>query len=37
LTGLIIVNVPPFWQLVAVGVVLIVAVYADQYGRGTRA
>jgi ribose transport system permease protein len=32
LTGLIIVNVPPFWQLVAVGVVLIVAVYIDQLG-----
>ena len=36
LTGLIIVNLPPFWQLVAVGIVLIVAVYADQYGRGIR-
>jgi ribose transport system permease protein len=36
LTGLIIVNVPPFWQLIAVGIVLIVAVYADQYGRGIR-
>ncbi len=32
LTGLIIVNVPPFWQLVAVGVVLIAAVYIDQLG-----
>jgi ribose transport system permease protein len=32
LTGLIIVNVPPFWQLVAVGVVLIAAVYVDQLG-----
>jgi ribose transport system permease protein len=32
LTGLIIVNVPPFWQLVAVGVVLIAAVYVDQFG-----
>ena len=34
LTGLIIVNVPPFWQLVAVGVVLIAAVYIDQLGDG---
>ena len=32
LTGLIIVNVPSFWQLVAVGVVLIAAVYIDQLG-----
>lgn len=32
LTGLIIVNVPPFWQLVAVGAVLIAAVYVDQVG-----
>lgn len=32
LTGLIIINVPPFWQLVAVGVVLILAVYVDQLG-----
>ena len=31
LTGLIIVNVPPYWQEVAVGVVLIAAVYIDQY------
>jgi ribose transport system permease protein len=31
LTGLIIINVPPFWQLVAVGVVLIAAVYVDQF------
>lgn len=37
LTGLIIVNVPPFWQLVAVGVVLIVAVYIDQLGPQLRA
>lgn len=36
LTGLIIVNVPPFWQLVAVGVVLIVAVYIDQLGAQLR-
>jgi len=36
LTGLIIVNVPPFWQLVAVGVVLIAAVYIDQLGPGRR-
>ena len=31
LTGLVIVNVPPYWQEVAVGVVLITAVYIDQY------
>ena len=36
LTGLIIVNVPPFWQLVAVGVVLIAAVYVDQLGTQLR-
>jgi ribose transport system permease protein len=36
LTGLIIVNVPPFWQLVAVGVVLIAAVYVDQLGAQNR-
>jgi ribose transport system permease protein len=30
LTGLVLVNVPPFWQEVAVGVVLIAAVYIDQ-------
>jgi ribose transport system permease protein len=30
ITGLVLVNVPPFWQEVAVGVVLIVAVYIDQ-------
>ena len=36
LTGLIIVNVPPFWQLVAVGVVLIAAVYIDQLGSRSR-
>jgi ribose transport system permease protein len=37
LTGLIIVNVPPYWQEVAVGVVLITAVYVDQYtGRRRR-
>ncbi|MGC9221123.1 MAG: ABC transporter permease [Solirubrobacteraceae bacterium] len=36
LTGLIIVNVPSFWQLVAVGLVLIAAVYVDQIGQGQR-
>ena len=36
LTGLIIINVPPFWQLVAVGVVLIAAVYIDQLGTQLR-
>jgi ribose transport system permease protein len=30
LTGLVLINVPPFWQEVAVGVVLIAAVYIDQ-------
>ena len=29
-TGLVLVNVPPFWQEVAVGCVLIAAVYVDQ-------
>ena len=36
LTGLILVNVPPFWQEVAVGAILIVAVYIDQL-RGRKA
>ncbi|HLI58705.1 MAG TPA: ABC transporter permease [Solirubrobacteraceae bacterium] len=36
LTGLIIINVPSFWQLVAVGAVLIAAVYVDQLGTGRR-
>jgi ribose transport system permease protein len=36
LTGLIIVNVPPYWQEVAVGVVLIAAVYIDQYSERLR-
>ncbi|MFY9866926.1 MAG: ABC transporter permease [Trebonia sp.] len=30
LTGLVLVNVPPFWQEVAVGAILIAAVYIDQ-------
>lgn len=30
LTGLVLVNVPPFWQEVAVGAILITAVYIDQ-------
>jgi len=30
LTGLVLINVPPFWQEVAVGAVLIAAVYIDQ-------
>lgn len=30
LTGLIVINVPPFWQEVAVGAVLVAAVYMDQ-------
>ncbi|HLI36761.1 MAG TPA: ABC transporter permease [Streptosporangiaceae bacterium] len=29
-TGLVIINVPPFWQEVVVGAVLIIAVYFDQ-------
>jgi ribose transport system permease protein len=29
-TGLVIANIQPFWQPVAVGVVLIVAVFLDQ-------
>ena len=31
LSGLIIIRVQPFWQLVATGVVLIVAVSIDQF------
>jgi ribose transport system permease protein len=30
ITGLVLINVPPFWQEVTVGVVLIIAVYIDQ-------
>jgi ribose transport system permease protein len=30
LTGLVLVNVPPFWQEVAVGTILVLAVYIDQ-------
>jgi ribose transport system permease protein len=30
LTGLVLINVPPFWQEVAVGAILIAAVYIDQ-------
>jgi ribose transport system permease protein len=30
LTGLVLINVPPFWQEVAVGAILIAAVYVDQ-------
>lgn len=36
LTGLIIIDVPPFWQEVAVGVVLIAAVFIDQYSERLR-
>jgi len=32
--GFVIVGVQPFWQQVAVGAVLIVAVYLDQLRRG---
>ncbi len=31
--GLVVLGVPPFWQYVAVGAVLIVAVIVDQFGR----
>jgi ribose transport system permease protein len=30
ITGLVLINVPPFWQEVAVGAILIAAVYIDQ-------
>jgi ribose transport system permease protein len=30
ITGLVLINVPPFWQEVAVGAILIAAVYVDQ-------
>lgn len=36
LTGLIIINVPSFWQTVTVGIVLIAAVYVDRAGAGER-
>jgi len=36
LTGLIVINVAPFWQEVAVGVVLILAVFIDQYSERLR-
>ena len=36
-TGLVITNVPPFWQEVAVGVILILAVYIDQLHSATSA
>lgn len=31
--GLVILNMPPFWQFITVGVVVIVAVIVDQFGR----
>ena len=34
--GFIIVGVQPYWQMVAVGVVLILAIYADQLRRRAR-
>lgn len=34
--GFVIINIPPFWQEAAVGVVLIIAVYADQFRRRVR-
>jgi len=34
--GLVILGVLPFWQYVAVGVVVIVAVIVDQFGRALK-
>jgi predicted ABC-type sugar transport system permease subunit len=34
--GLVILGVVPFWQYVAVGVVVIVAVIVDQFGRALK-
>jgi ribose transport system permease protein len=36
ITGLVLVNVPSFWQEVAVGAVLIAAVYIDQFNSARR-
>jgi ribose transport system permease protein len=36
LDGFIVLGLPPFWQQVAVGAVLIVAVYFDQLRRRLR-
>ncbi|MGI9861509.1 ABC transporter permease [Moorella naiadis] len=30
ITGLVLINVEPFWQMVAIGVIIIIAVYIDQ-------
>jgi ribose transport system permease protein len=34
--GFVIIGIPPFWQEVAVGVVLVIAVYVDQLRRSAR-
>ncbi len=31
--GLVVLGVPPFWQYIAVGAVLVIAVIVDQFGR----
>lgn len=36
LNGFVILGIPPFWQTVAIGIVLILAVYIDQLKRRTR-
>jgi ribose transport system permease protein len=33
-SGFIIVGIDPFWQNVAIGVVLLIAVFLDQWRRG---
>jgi ribose transport system permease protein len=34
-SGFVVMGIPPFWQNVAIGVVLLLAVWADQYRRST--
>jgi ribose transport system permease protein len=36
LNGFVITGIPPFWQTVAMGAVLILAVYVDQLKRRSR-
>jgi ribose transport system permease protein len=36
LNGFVILGIPPFWQTVAMGAVLILAVWVDQLKRRTR-
>jgi predicted ABC-type sugar transport system permease subunit len=31
--GLVVLGMPAFWQYIAVGIVLIIAVVVDQFGR----